>query len=118
MDKIIIENMQFYGYHGMLSEENRLGQRFAVSLVLGTDIRTAAGSDDLGKTIDYAMVYEAVREIMEGPWVKLLETLAEKIACRVLGLGVTYVRVTVKKLHPPIPGSLDCVAVEIERSRQ
>lgn len=117
MDKIILENMQFYGYHGVLPEENRLGQRFAVSLSLGTDIKAAARQDDLSHSISYAEVYKAVKAIMEGKPVKLLETLAEEIASRVLGMGARTVRVTVKKLHPPIPGQMDYAAVQIERVR-
>ena len=117
MDKIILENMLFYGYHGVLSEENRLGQRFAVSLTMGTDTLPAAQSDDLSKSINYAEIYTAVQAIMEGTPVKLLETLAETIANTVLTMGALSACVTVKKLHPPIPGQIDFAAVAIERSR-
>lgn len=117
MDKIILENMLFYGYHGVLSEENRLGQRFAVSLTMGTDTLLAAQSDDISKSINYAEIYTAVRTIMEGTPVKLLETLAEAIANTALTMGARSARVVVKKLHPPIPGQIDFAAVEIERSR-
>ncbi len=117
MDKIILENMLFYGYHGAMPEENHLGQRFAVSLVIGTYTLPAAQCDDLSKSINYAEVYNSVRGIMEGSPVKLLETLAENIADSVLALGALFVRVTVKKLHPPIPVQMDFAAVEIERSR-
>ncbi|MBS4007514.1 MAG: dihydroneopterin aldolase [Clostridium sp.] len=116
MDKIILENMRFYGYHGVLAEENRLGQSFAVTLVIGTDIKTAARNDDLTKAINYAECYAAVKSIMEGNPVKLLETLAETIASKILSFGALTVRVSVKKLHPPISGQLDFAAVEIERS--
>ncbi|EEG79063.1 dihydroneopterin aldolase [Dethiobacter alkaliphilus] len=117
MDKIILENMLFYGYHGVLPEENTLGQRYAVSVVLGTDIKSAAADDDLTKSLNYAEVYNAVKGIMEGEPAKLLETLAESISGRILAMGAETVRVTVKKLHPPIPGQMDFAAVEIERSR-
>lgn len=117
MDKIILENMQFYGYHGVLPEENRLGQRFAVSLVIGTDTKAAAQGDDLSKSINYAEIHTAVKGIMEGTQVRLLETLAEAIAAKTLSMGALTVRVTVKKLHPPIAGQMDFAAVEIERSR-
>ncbi|KAF0196324.1 MAG: dihydroneopterin aldolase [Bacillota bacterium] len=117
MDKIILENMLFYGYHGVLAEENRLGQRFAVSLVIGTNTSAAGLSDDLALSLNYAEVYDAVKKIMAGTPVKLLERLAETIADNVLDMGALWVRVRVKKLHPPIPGQMDYAAVEIERSR-
>ena len=28
MDKIILSNLGFYGYHGVLEEEKKLGQKF------------------------------------------------------------------------------------------
>lgn len=118
MDKIILENMLFFGYHGVLAEENRLGQRFAVSLSLGCDTKEAAQNDDLSKSINYAEIFTEVKAIMEGGPVKLLETLAEAIAQTALTMGALSVRVTVKKLHPPIPGQMDFAAVEIERGRQ
>jgi len=114
-DKILLENMQFFGYHGVFTEENTLGQRFAVTIAMATDIRAAAKSDDLTLSLSYVAVYDAVKTIMEGPPLRLLETLAERIAARVLDLGAIGVRVTVKKLHPPIPGVMDFVAVEVER---
>ncbi|MBS3873006.1 MAG: dihydroneopterin aldolase [Firmicutes bacterium] len=116
-DSIRLENMQFFGYHGVFPAENTLGQRFAVSLTMTTDIRAAAASDDLALSLNYAAVYSAVKAIMEGPAVRLLETLAERIAAQVLDLGALSVRVTVKKLHPPLSGVLDFVAVDIERGQ-
>lgn len=114
-DRIIMENMLFFGCHGVLPEEISLGQRFAVSLVMDYPQQKAAVTGELGDTLDYTLVYAAVKEIMEGTPCRLLETLAEKIAAQVLVLGAVLVRVTVKKLHPPLPGQLEFVAVEITR---
>ena len=33
-DKIILKNMQFYGYHGVFSAEREMGERFEVDLEL------------------------------------------------------------------------------------
>jgi len=85
--------------------------------VLEKDLRPAGCSDELSSTLDYAQAYTAVKEIMEGPPYKLLETVAEKIARRMLDMGVDSAKVSVKKLSPPLPGALDFVAVEIERSK-
>jgi len=117
VDKIILENMLFYGYHGVLPEENRLGRRFVVSLTLGSDTKAAAQNDDMSLSLNYAEIYAAVKDIMEGQPVKLLETLAESIADKILAMGAQTICVTVKKLHPPVPGQMDFAAVEIERSR-
>jgi dihydroneopterin aldolase len=114
-DRIIMENMLFFGYHGVLPAETSLGQRFAVSLVMECPRQPANLTDELDAVLDYSRVYQAVKEIMEDGPCRLLETLAERIAAQVLALGAVRVRVTVKKLHPPLPGTLDFVAVEITR---
>jgi dihydroneopterin aldolase len=120
MDKISLEGMVFYGYHGVGAAEQELGQRFVVDLEVERDLRTAGVSDDPEDTINYSHVYRAVKEIVEGPSRKLLESVAEAIAERVLGgFDVESVRVTVKKPEAPMKGSiLAHAAVEIFRDRR
>lgn len=109
----------FYGYHGVLKEETKLGQTFRVSLILGLSTKKAGISDSVEDTVSYADVYETVKEIVEGTPFKLIEALAEKIASEVLTGYPLLEEVTVKliKPNPPIPGHYDSVAVEIERKR-
>ncbi|MBT9176599.1 MAG: Dihydroneopterin aldolase [Firmicutes bacterium] len=114
-DKLLLANMLFYGYHGALPEETVLGQRFSVSLEIECDMRPAAENDDLRLALNYAAVCKAVQSIVEGPPCKLLETVAERIAAAVLACGALSVRVTVKKLHPPLDLCMDFAGVEIER---
>jgi len=118
LDKIHIEGMMFYGTHGYLPEENRLGQRFVVDLTLEHDLQEAASQDRLDLSINYADVYEVVKREVEQTEVKLIETLAENIAQRVLEqFPVDQVSVKVKKLNPPIKGFHGSVSVEIVRRR-
>jgi 7,8-dihydroneopterin aldolase/epimerase/oxygenase len=111
--------MEFYGYHGVFPEENKLGQVFLVDLVVETDLRQAGQSDNLDYTINYAQLYNICREIVEGKPFKLIEAVAEKIAESVLQLSpkVTACKVKVVKPNPPIKGHYESVAVEIVRSR-
>lgn len=120
MDKIFLNHMQFYGYHGVYPEEQKLGQRFFVDVALELDLQKAAQSDDLHDTIDYSLVYARVKSIMEGKPKKLLETLAEEIAAVILRDFLLVQRVTVKviKPDPPIRGYYRSVAVEITRGRE
>lgn len=118
MDYIHVNNMLFYGYHGVLPEETRLGQRFNVTISLATDLTAAAETDDLTKTVNYAEVYELCKEIVEGEPFKLIEAVAGKIAETVLGRydGVVKgVRVQLIKPDPPIAGHYTSVAVDITR---
>lgn len=111
--------MRFYGYHGALPEERKLGQRFQVDVSLSLDLYRAGSSDSLDQTVDYGNVYRAIREIVEGKSCRLIETVAERIAENLLhdfpAVEVCGVRVT--KPDPPIDGHYDSVSVEIERKR-
>lgn len=120
MDKILLNKMAFYGYHGVLSEENKLGQRFFVDVVLEIDLKPAGESDDLERTVNYAEVYNVIKGIVEGEPKQLVESVAELIAEDLLKtfLMIQCCHVKVIKPDPPIPGHYDSVAVEISRGRK
>lgn len=118
MDYIHLNELEFYGYHGSLPEETKLGQRFRVTVSLATDLSEAGKTDNLDKTVNYAEVYNVCQSIVEGEPVKLIETVAEKIATAVLAEfadKVTGVRVVLIKPDPPIPGHYASVSVDITR---
>ncbi len=120
MDYIHLNEMEFYGYHGALPEETKLGQRFRVSVSLATDLAEAGKTDNLDKTVNYAEVYSVCRAIVEGEPVKLIEAVAEKIAANVMeefAAKATGVRVVLIKPDPPIPGHYASVSVDITRGR-
>lgn len=118
-DRILLNGMTFYGYHGVRPEEKELGQRFVVDVEMGLDLRAAGASDDLTDTVDYSRAYRVVREIVEGPGRNLLEAVAEETAGALLkAFPVSGVRVRVAKPHVSIRGAiLDGAAVEIYRRR-
>jgi len=117
-DRVLMRGLSFYGYHGVAPEENKLGQRFIVDIDLRTDLAEAGRTDDLSKTVDYVAVLADVRMIVEGPALKLIETVAEQIATKILNdYRVNAVRVRVRKPDVPIPAVLEYVGVEIERRR-
>lgn len=118
MDYIHLNEMMFYGYHGALPEETKLGQRFRVTVSLATNLEEAGKTDDLEKTVNYAEVYELCKEIVEGAPKKLIEAVAEKIAGDLLNRysnKVTGVRVVLIKPDPPIAGHYTSVSVDITR---
>lgn len=119
VDTIFFEQMAFYAYHGAYTEENKLGQRFFVDLELKLDLAPAAQTDDLRQTIDYGKVYQAVKAEVEETIHALVETLAERVASRLLSDFplLQEVKVKVTKPDPPIPGHYRAVGVEIRRRR-
>ena len=118
-DRIRLQGMVFYGFHGVEPAERQVGQRFVVDLEVDRDLRAAGVSDDVADTVNYSRLYRAVQEIAEGPSRNLLENLAEAIAQRVLdSFDVESVRVRVKKPEAPIRGSvLSYAGVEVFRKR-
>jgi len=118
VDRILLEGMTFNGRHGVLPDEREHAQPFTVDVALDTDSRRAGASDRLGDTIDYTVVHEIVRRVVEGEHRDLLEAVAEQIADGLLRLdGVQAARVRVAK-KPPLPGEFRAFAVEIERQRE
>lgn len=117
-DVLRLRNMVFHAYHGTLVEERRLGQKFEVDVEIITDTREAGSTDDLTKTVDYIRVYEQVERVIMEESLQLIESLAERIARMVLdGFAVSEVLVRVRKPSPPIRGHLECVELEIRRTR-
>lgn len=120
MDYIHLNEMVFYGYHGVLPEETKLGQRFRLTVSLATDLSTAGKTDDLNETVNYADAYTVCSSILEGPPMQLIEAVAEKIAESLMAQftdKVFGVRVLLIKPDPPIPGHYTSVSVDITRGR-
>ena len=118
-DKMVISGLTVYGYHGVFPEENKLGQRFVVDLELRLPLGKAGRSDDLRETVDYTELCARVKEIVGGEPAKLIETVAELVATRLLQLYTIIDEVTVRipKPHPPVDLHFDGVTVEIRRKR-
>lgn len=119
MDRMLLKGIVFYGYHGVFTEENRLGQKYIVDLDLHLDLSRAALTDDVNDTVNYAEIHALVKGIVEGPPVKLIETLAEKIASAILGTYTSIIEaaVSVTKPNPPFKIIFDGVTVQLKRKR-
>ena len=118
-EKILLQNMVFYGFHGVYEFERELGQRFYVDVEMSGDLEQAANNDSLEDTIDYVNVYNRTKDIVENHRYQLLEALAGHIAGVVLDMPrVREVTVRVRKPSVPIAAALDYVQVEVSRSKQ
>lgn len=119
-DKIRIEKIHAFGYHGVLPEEKERGQNFYVSLTLSLDLKPAGTSDDLTQTVNYAEVVVRVVEIVSAkPGFNLIEALAEKIAENLLREFdlIQRLDVAIHKPEAPIPAPFGDVVVCISRTR-
>ena len=122
-DRIELRGLRAVGAHGALEEERRRAQPFEVDVDLYADLSRAGRSDTLADTVDYGAVAGAVVAVIAGPHADLLECLAERVADAIFATAgvaptcqVTGVRVTVRKLRPPVPADLRTAAVTIHRA--
>lgn len=119
MDRIELSGMEFFGCHGCFAEERQKGQKFVVDAVLFLDLAEAGRTDDLCRSVNYAEVFEDVRDIVEGEAKNLIEAAAEEIAAHLLKkyAALTRVEIAVHKPEAPLAGAFRDVCVRIARSR-
>jgi len=114
MNKIVIEGIKLYCFHGCLEEEARIGANYTVDVSMETNFKEATQTDDLSKTIDYVIVYDIVKKQM-AIRSKLIEQVAQRIVDELKqtfpSLQHTEVRVT--KINPPMNGDVEKVSVII-----
>jgi dihydroneopterin aldolase len=121
-DVLRILGMRFYGYHGLLPEESRLGQRFEVDVEIHTSFdgfsRLGAdpGPPPIAGAINYPDVYSLTERIVTGERFGLVESLADRIAAEIRRqFGIDRLVVRVRKPDPPVPGQFGGVEVEVRR---
>jgi len=117
-DKIFLEDVRFYGHHGVTDAQQTVGAWFSVDVELTLDLTPAGLADDLSATVDYEEVARRVVEVGTKERVNLLERLAALVAEALLrDFPVRVVRVRVRKLTPPLEGIHGVPGVEVTRGR-
>jgi dihydroneopterin aldolase len=118
VDKLTLDDVRFFGRHGVTKAEESVGAWFSVDVELALDLAPAALSDDLGATVNYGAVARRIVEIGTGPRVNLIERLAGMVAESILReFPAREVRVRVRKLTAPLDGLVGTPGVELRRTR-
>jgi 7,8-dihydroneopterin aldolase/epimerase/oxygenase len=119
MERIILEDLAFYAFHGVLDEEARLGQRFHVDLTVWADLAKAVESDRYDDTICYAALVKTIEGVVTGNRFNLIERLAGAIADAVLEFDarIDTVELRIHKPGAPLPLSTGRVSIALKRSR-
>lgn len=100
---------------GVYPHEHARKQRVRINLDLGVE-DAAGGTDELARVVDYEAVAKRVRAVVGAGHVRLVETMAERIAAACLiDARVGVVRVRVEKLD--VFKDAESAGVEIERRR-
>jgi dihydroneopterin aldolase len=117
VDRIQLEGMSFQGRHGARAAERERPQEFKVDLEVDCDLQKPGRTDQLEDTIDYTKLRAIAKDVIEGESVSLLETLAARIADRVLHMPqVMAISVRVAK-RPASMQPIEAAAVHINRTR-
>lgn len=119
-DKIILKDLQVFARHGVLPEEKKLGQRFAVDVIAFLDLRPAGESDDYKRTVCYDSLTRTVTDALTERRFYLIEAAAEAIAQDLLTKFplIDRVQVEVRKPGAAIDAVFSHVGVAIERARR
>jgi 7,8-dihydroneopterin aldolase/epimerase/oxygenase len=120
---VFVRDMVLGARIGVHAHEQGAAQRVRINVDLAVDdpgatgAGPAVGADELGRVVDYQAVAAAVRGIVAAGHVRLVETLAERIAVACLdNVSVRKVRVTVEKLD--VFGDAGSAGAAVERVRR
>lgn len=117
--KIELKNLAFFARHGLLKEEETLGQRFRVDVVVELDPKLDLKADSVEETVNYVELYESVKAVFQGQRFNFIESAADAIAREILEQYEKAIEVTVCVKKPSVP--VDCIcdyfAAEVTRCR-
>ncbi len=114
MDTVFLHGLKCKAIIGARDWEKRVRRDLVIDLDMGLDLRPAAQSDDLEKTVNYSEVCRRVTALVEASRLDLLETLAEQIADLLLTtFPLQWCRVRINK--PYAVSGVPQVGVLVER---
>ena len=110
---VILRNVRFHAFHGVLPQERQVGSNFLLTLRVGYPLDKAMESDKVEDTLNYASLYTLAKREMDIPS-QLLEHVAGRIAKAIQNAfpAVTSVDLELTKQNPPMGADCDGAAVE------
>ena len=108
-------NCAFFARHGIMDEEERLGQRFYVDAELTVEPGKALEDDAIEGTVDYGVAFQVIESIVTGQRRFLIEALALECAKALVARypQIKSAAITVRKPNAPVPGVLDHAEVTV-----
>lgn len=115
--KIALQGASFFAFHGFYDEEQSTGNEFIVDIEAELEV-SSNGNDDILNTVNYERLYNIISSQMKSTR-KLLETVAHAILEDVQNefSEVQSIRVTIRKINPPLSGEVKNSLVELVFNR-
>jgi dihydroneopterin aldolase len=110
-----MKNCAFFARHGVLDEEETLGQRFYVDAALTVEPGRALVEDSIEDTVNYGVAFTVIEKIVTGHRRFLFVALALEVAKALTARfpQIKRAEITVRKPNAPVPGVLDHVEVTV-----
>ncbi|MDR1543636.1 MAG: dihydroneopterin aldolase [Prevotellaceae bacterium] len=111
--KILLQNMEFFAYHGVYPDEQKNGNLFSVDVEFDADLTLAERTDKIDDTLDYEQIYNIIQQEMN-----IVSNLLENVAGRIFSAvkesypEISFLKVRVTKHNPPLNGKVQKVSVE------
>ena len=114
-DLISITGVRALGIHGVLAAERTYRQPFIVDISAEVETGRAARTDEVGHTVSYGDMAADAVAVITGESVNLIETLADRIATKVIARGALSATVIVHKPEAPVGTEFSDASVQITR---
>ncbi|MCF2950037.1 dihydroneopterin aldolase [Paraglaciecola aquimarina] len=118
MQKIFIEQLETSSLIGVYDWERKNKQRLLIDIELQADLSTAAKSDDVEDTLNYAQVAATVIFLAQKAEFKLIEALANNLVTGILEQFPLVSFVKLKLSKPDILSNAKNVAVEFSKGQE
>src|SRR5277367_3605798 len=114
MITVALRGAEFFARHGFYPEEQLLGCKFLVDITVGFVPADELKKDSLANTVNYEQLYQIAHIQMQHPR-KLIETLGQSIIDDIKNEYpyIEKAEVMIRKMHPPMPGTVDHTSVTI-----
>ena len=122
MFRIIIKDLNLFGYHGVKESEKKDGQNFRFNIEIFISKSSFLNDDSIENTLNYSEVIRLVKSLNSDNRFNLLETFSQTIAEDIMKISplVEKVMVRIEKTSPPVKENLKSVGVEyvLDRKRE
>ena len=119
MITLFISGLEFYGYHGVPSEERTIGHRYTADLELDISC-SAQDTDNVEDTVDYASAAKLVIDTSDANTFQTVERFAKVVADELLAKfnRIQKVNIRLAKRLPPAPLIVKELGVELTVTRE